>query len=118
MNHSSKLVLFQSKQIRRIWHDEEWWFSVTDIVAALTDSTNSRDYWYKMKIREEKESKIQLSTICLQLKLDGMPANKKIANRGGGVAGKARKDTEKELGRSVISKDSQLSERKEKKKLK
>jgi len=37
-------------------------------------------------------------------KPDGMPANKKVAKRGGGVAGNARKETEKELGRSVIEK--------------
>ena len=48
----------------------------------------------------------------------GMSANKKVAKRGGGVAGKARKETEKELGRSVISKDNYLPELKEKKKLK
>ncbi|NIA02515.1 MAG: phage antirepressor protein [Nitrospirae bacterium] len=48
----------------------------------------------------------------------GMPANKKVAKRGGGVAGKAREETEKELGRSVISKDNYLPKQEENKKLK
>ena len=51
-------------------------------------------------------------------KPDGIPANKKVAKRGGGVAGKARKDTEKELGRSIIEKSNFLDKGKRKKKLK
>lgn len=279
MNYSSKLILFQSKEIRRIWYDDEWFYSVTDIIAALTESTNSRDYWYKMKIRVKEEDGFEPSTVCRQFKMEasdgkmretdcsntegvfriiqsipspkaepfkkwlakvgyeriqeienpelaqermkviyeqkgypkawidkrlrgmairqdltdewkergiehqkdysiltaeisratfgmtpseykklkdipgkskanlrdnmtdleliftmlgekvtteisqneepkGMPANKKVAKRGGGVAGKARKETEKELGRSVISKDNYLPKPEEKKKLK
>ena len=41
-------------------------------------------------------------------KPEGMPENKKVAKRGGGVAGKARKETEKELGQSVVSKGNYL----------
>ncbi len=67
---NNKIVLFKSRKIRRIWHENEWFYSVVDIVGALTDSVNPRDYWYKMKIREEKEAEFQLSTICLQLKLE------------------------------------------------
>jgi DNA-damage-inducible protein D len=76
MTDSNKLILFQSKQIRRIWHNDEWFYSVIDIVGALTDSSNPRDYWYKMKIREEKEAEFQLSTICLQLKLESADGKK------------------------------------------
>ncbi|MBL8027395.1 MAG: Bro-N domain-containing protein [Fibrobacteres bacterium] len=65
----NNLAIFQGKTIRKLMHNKEWYFSVTDVVHALTDSVNARDYWSKMKIREEKESTIQLSTICLQLKL-------------------------------------------------
>lgn len=62
-----KLALFQKKQIRRIWHDKEWYFSVVDITEALTDSPFPRQYWEKMKQREFIE--LQLSPIWLQLKL-------------------------------------------------
>jgi len=34
------LVVFQEKAIRRTWHNEEWWFSVADVAAVLTDSVN------------------------------------------------------------------------------
>lgn len=43
---------------------------MVDVVEALTDSVNARDYWYKMKIRVKDESGFQLSTICRQLKLE------------------------------------------------
>jgi len=38
-----KIVVFESKNIRRIWYEEEWYFSVVDVVGALTDSANPRD---------------------------------------------------------------------------
>ena len=54
-NTHNKIALFEKKQIRKIWHDNEWFFSVVDIVFALTESENPRDYWYKMKIRIKEE---------------------------------------------------------------
>lgn len=66
---STKIALFQRKEIRRTIHNNEWWFSVIDVVQALTASLNPRDYWYKMKIRVNTEDKVQLSTLCRQLKL-------------------------------------------------
>jgi len=66
----NKLVIFQSKEIRRIWHEDEWYYSVVDIVAALTDSTTPRDYWYKMKIRVKEEDGFEPSTVCRQLKME------------------------------------------------
>ncbi len=68
-NVQGKMIVFGAKQIRRIWHDEQWFFSVVDIIAALTDSDNPRDYWYRMKQREKESSGIELSTLCRQLKL-------------------------------------------------
>ena len=64
-----KIIVFGAKQIRRIWHDEQWFFSVVDIIDALTDSDNPRNYWSMMKARELKQSEVQLSTFCVQLKL-------------------------------------------------
>ncbi len=63
----NKLVIFRSKEIRRIWHEDEWYYSVVDIIAALTDSPTPRQYWGKVKQREFV--KIQLSPIWIQLKL-------------------------------------------------
>jgi hypothetical protein len=67
---STKIALFQGKKVRKVIHNNEWWFSVIDVVFALTESTNPRDYWFKMKIREKEGSKVELSTICRQLKLE------------------------------------------------
>ena len=64
MDSNDALVVFQGKHIRRIWHDNEWYFSVVDIVEILTDSPAPRQYWGVLKGREP-----QLLTICLQLKL-------------------------------------------------
>jgi hypothetical protein len=66
-NENNKLIIFQNKGIRRTWFKEDWYYSVVDI---LTDSVNPRDYWYKTKIRLGDEEKAELSTICLQLKLE------------------------------------------------
>jgi DNA-damage-inducible protein D len=65
----TKLAVFQSKEIRRLLVDDVWFFSVVDVIAALTESPNSRDYWYRIKQRE-KISGIELSTICRQFKLE------------------------------------------------
>ncbi|MDO8675484.1 MAG: Bro-N domain-containing protein [Candidatus Omnitrophota bacterium] len=66
---STKIAIFKGKQIRRTIHNNEWWFSVVDIVGSLTDSENPRDYWYKMKVREKDDAGVELSTFCRQLKL-------------------------------------------------
>jgi DNA-damage-inducible protein D len=69
MESKDAMVVFQGKNIRRVWHDDEWWFSVVDIVGALTDSVDSKDYWYRLKKRESESSGTELSTFCRQLKL-------------------------------------------------
>ena len=67
---NNKLILFQNKRIRRTWFKEDWYYSIVDIVGVLTDSVNPRDYWYKTKKRLGDGEKAELSTICLQLKLE------------------------------------------------
>jgi DNA-damage-inducible protein D len=64
-----KIIVFGAKQIRRAWLDGEWYFSVVDIIAALTDSEAPGKYWSALKRREAETSGFQLSTICRQLKL-------------------------------------------------
>jgi DNA-damage-inducible protein D len=63
------IVVFQGMELRREWHNDEWYFSVVDVVAALTESVDPKDYWYRLKKRELESSKIELSTFCRQLKL-------------------------------------------------
>ena len=67
----NSLKLFEGNQIRSVWNEqeEEWYFSVVDVVQALTDSTNPRDYWYRVKARMDEEESAELSTSCRQLKM-------------------------------------------------
>ena len=84
--HAAPMAVFKGRQVRRTVLGDEWWFSVVDVVAALTDSVNPRDYWFKMKIREKDEAGVELSTICRQLKLpapDGKLRETDCANTEG-----------------------------------
>ena len=71
MPQDTAIKLFEEQTIRTHWDEglEEWYFSVVDVVEALTESTNPRDYWFKMKRRVKLEDGIELSTICRQLKM-------------------------------------------------
>jgi hypothetical protein len=73
----SNIKLFESKKIRSIWNAEEelWYFAVVDVIEVLTDSPDSKDYWYRMKKRE-KLSGFELSTICRQLKIESSDGKK------------------------------------------
>ncbi len=68
----SIIKLFESKKVRTHWDAEKetWYFSVIDVVEILTDSSNPRDYWFKMKKRVKTEDGLELSTICRQLKME------------------------------------------------
>ena len=82
MNDKKSIIVFEDRKIRRIWHNDEWYFSVVDVVKALTDSKDAKDYWYRLKKRES-EHEVELSTICRQLKLqsaDGKYYNTDCAN--------------------------------------
>ena len=73
MNNKLKTFsnLFEGKEIRSIWNSDigDYYFSVIDVIAALTESKNPNDYWYKLKIRMTDEEKSEVSTKCRQLKL-------------------------------------------------
>ncbi|PIN73385.1 hypothetical protein COV20_04105 [Candidatus Woesearchaeota archaeon CG10_big_fil_rev_8_21_14_0_10_45_16] len=62
------LIVFQDKAIRRTWFNDEWWFSVVDIVGALTESDRARKYWSDLKNRLTDEG-FELSAKIGQLKL-------------------------------------------------
>jgi prophage antirepressor-like protein len=51
-NPETRVALFQRREIRRTLHNNEWWFVITDIIAALTDSTDPSSYWKKMRKRD------------------------------------------------------------------
>ena len=68
MDKDKALVVFQGKKIRRIWHKKEWWFSVVDIIEALTESERARKYWSDLKVKLAEEG-FELSEKIGQLKL-------------------------------------------------
>lgn len=70
MAENTRIKLFEDKKVRTIWDEEaeEWYFSVVDVVAVLTESPNPRKYWSVLKTRLKTEES-QLATNCSQLKM-------------------------------------------------
>jgi len=75
MKKDKSLIVFQDKKIRRIWYNEEWHYSVSDIIAVLTDSKDELAYWRKLKQREP-----QLVTICHGLKMSAKDGKLRYAD--------------------------------------
>ena len=78
-NHEHKLVIFQSKNIRRTWHEDEWYYSVVDICGALTNSPDSGAYWRKLKQRLKAEGS-EVVTICHGLKLEAPDGKMRVTD--------------------------------------
>lgn len=81
MENQNSIVPFESQEIRKTWHDEQWYFSIIDIIHSLTDSPNPQVYWGTVKRREN-----QLIAICKKLKFlapDGKMRSTDCANTEG-----------------------------------
>ena len=68
MDSEKALVVFQGKKIRRTWFNDEWWFSVVDIIGVLTQTDRARKYWSDLKNKLMEEG-FQLSEKIGQLKI-------------------------------------------------
>lgn len=85
-----QIILFENKNIRRIWHKGEWFYSVVDVIAILTDSDRPRKYWADMKKREpqlsadfgqlETETEIQLSANFGRLKMQATDGKMRLTD--------------------------------------
>ena len=77
---TDKIQLFEDQQIRTAWNEteEEWYFSIADVVQVLTESSDGRKYWNKLKQRL-KEEESELVTNCHQLKLKSPKDGKRYA---------------------------------------
>ena len=66
-----QIILFDRKQIRRLWDEnqEKWFFSVVDVIGALTDSNNPQVYWRVLKKRLIDEGSNETVTKCNGLKM-------------------------------------------------
>lgn len=70
MTHTNAIKLFEEKKVRTLWDDEteEWYFSIVDVVAVLTDSKDPNAYWRKLKQRLKAEGN-ETVTNCHSLKM-------------------------------------------------
>ena len=74
---TGKLVVFEDKQIRRVFYNGEWFFSIIDIVEVLTGSPNPRRYWSNLKIQlSKKEGFNELYSKTVQLKFEASDGKK------------------------------------------
>ena len=89
MEPNDNIQLFENRRIRTVWDEEkeEWYFSIVDVVAVLTDQPDQRgasNYWAKLKQRLKEEGANQLLTNCQQLKMkspkDGKRYNTDVAD--------------------------------------
>jgi len=82
---SDDVKMFEGSYIRSVWDNEreEWYFSIIDVIASLTESSNPRDYWYRVKKRMADEERSELSTICRQLKLKAPDGKMRLTDVAG-----------------------------------
>jgi DNA-damage-inducible protein D len=67
MENQNGLTPFEGEKIRKIWHNEEWYFSAIDVIGILTESSSPSHYWSMLKKRDK-----QIVTVCYKLKLKGI----------------------------------------------
>jgi len=79
MDASDALVVFQGKNIRRTWHNAQWWFSLLDIISVLTESADPKQYVKKMRSRDPALN-TNWGTICTPLRLLAPDGKKREMN--------------------------------------
>ncbi len=69
MIENTRISIFKGKEIRKIIHENEWWFSVIDVIEALTDSNIPKRYWSDLKIKLKEEGAVEVYEKIVRLKL-------------------------------------------------
>jgi len=69
LDKQNKLVVFQGKKVRRVWYNDEWYYSLVDVTGVLSDSKNPTDYLKKVRKRDE-ELGIYIGTNCPQVEME------------------------------------------------
>lgn len=78
---NDKLALFEEKEIRKVWKDNKWYFSIIDILSVLTTSSNPRRYWSDLKIKLKNEGyDIELYEKIVQLKITSSDGKKYLTD--------------------------------------
>ena len=67
---STRIALFEGKKIRKVFYENEWWFSVVDVIEVLTDSTIPKRYWTDLKRKLKEEGFFQVYEKIVRLKLE------------------------------------------------
>lgn len=85
MSNEENLQLFEDQAIRTAWNeeDEEWYFSIVDVVGVLTEQSSPRsasNYWAKLKQRLKEEGADELLTNCQQLKLKAADGKRRLTD--------------------------------------
>jgi hypothetical protein len=79
MEQENKLVVFQDNEIRSVWHNEEWWFAVVDVVEVLSESKDVRQYVKRMRSRDQELNR-NWGTICTPLQMIAKDGKKRKIN--------------------------------------
>ena len=81
MTQKESIRLFEERKVRAIWDDEqeEWYFSIVDVISILTDSPNPRKYWSVLKTRLKRDGS-ELTTNCSQLKMQAADGKKYLTD--------------------------------------
>lgn len=79
MEQENKLVVFQDKEIRSVWHNDEWWFAVVDVVEVLSESKDVRQYVKRMRSRDQELNR-NWGTICTPLQMIAKDGKKRKVN--------------------------------------
>ena len=81
MEKNTAIKLFETKRVRTAWNEdeEEWYFSVVDVVSVLTDSPDPKRYWSVLKTRLKQEG-VESTTICSTLKLSAQDGKMRLTD--------------------------------------
>jgi len=81
MDKNTAIKLFEAKRVRTAWNEdeEEWYFSVVDVVSVLTDSPDPKRYWSVLKTRLKQEG-VESTTICSTLKLPAQDGKMRLTD--------------------------------------
>ena len=82
INDRSKVRLFENQKIRTVWDEEqeEWYFSVIDVISVLTGTTTTRRYWSDLKRKLKSEGAVEVYEKIVQLKLTASDGKKRLTD--------------------------------------
>jgi DNA-damage-inducible protein D len=80
LEKSGRIAVFKGKEIRKVIFNNEWWFSITDVIEVLTESGRVRKYWNDLKKKLTTEGYIEVSEKIGQLKLQASDGKMRLTD--------------------------------------